>query len=143
MTLVSRLALQAIDDLYDESDPTAHQWSIRCMRLIAQLAEEVERDVDAAPNATIKALEQSLAERDKELADARLMLRNALERVAEADHRAGQELRRRQSLEGLISKLTDSMADLTADLAARFGNDNTWDELIDLAVGALDELDPL
>jgi hypothetical protein len=36
-------------------------------------------------------------------------------------------------------KLTDSLADSTSQLAARFGNDNTWDELIAMAVERLDD----
>jgi len=68
--------------------------------------------------------------------------RDSLRRqLAEMTERCNDHLKRNQAMARFWEKLTDSVADSTSALAARFGNDLTWDELIAAAVERLDELD--
>jgi chromosome segregation ATPase len=115
-----------------------------------------------APDATdawheqMKRLEADLASAGEKLAaalhelDVRTQQRDVayaqIKRDAQELHdvreRHSDTLKREQAKDRFWEKTTDSMAASTDRLAERFGNDNTWDELIALAADRLDELDP-
>ena len=78
---------------------------------------------------------------EADLAVARADAQRWKQAHGDVEQRLSEALMRRQSMDRFWEKLTDSLADSTSQLAARFGNDNTWDELIAMAVERLDELD--